>query len=124
MIYTSYFGQIKNFPKDFEPICISRWKPKWYKGKSLPDLAPSEGLLTWWRGSAQDREARRAYTTQYYKEVLGKYTPQGVKKMIKTVAGNKTPVLICFEKSNAFCHRHILRVWLNYHGIECEEWNG
>lgn len=122
MIYTSYFGQMKNFPKNFEPICIARWKPKWYHGKTLIALAPSEALLNWWRNCAQDKEARRVYAQRYYQEVLSKHTPTQIKKMVKDVAGNKTPVLLCFEKRGTFCHRNILRVWLRMNGIDCEEW--
>ncbi len=30
-------------------------------------------------------------------------------------------VLLCFEPSSSFCHRHDLREWLGGHGVEIEE---
>ena len=30
--------------------------------------------------------------------------------------------LICYEKPDDFCHRHLVAYWLIQNGIECEEW--
>jgi len=122
MIYTSYFGKVKNFSKEFEPICIARWKPKWYHGKALTTLAPPESLLKWWRASNKDQEAARKYTQWYIDEVLNKYHPQTIKNAIYNISKDKIPVLVCFEK-NGFCHRHIVAHWLKANGINCEEWS-
>ena len=120
MIYTSYFGQIKNFPDNFEPICIVRWKPKWYTGRAMIALAPSDRLLRWWRASNKDEQAQEKYR-QYYMQMLNQYSPIVVVNTLKAITGNKIPVLVCFEK-DGFCHRHLIAEWLNQNGIECEEW--
>lgn len=120
MIYTSYFGQIKNFPDNFEPICVARWKPKWYTGRAMIALAPSDRLLRWWRASNKDEQAQEKYKRQYM-QMLNQYSPVVVVNTLKAIADNKIPVLICFEK-DGFCHRHLIAEWFNQHGIECEEW--
>lgn len=30
--------------------------------------------------------------------------------------------LICYEKPNEFCHRHLVAEWLKEHGLQCKEW--
>ena len=120
MIYTSYFGQIKNLPDNYEPICIARWKPKWYNGKVLLSLAPSDRLLRWWKSSKQDEAAQEKYKAAYM-SMLKTYKEAALERIIKNIAASKVPVLVCFEK-DGFCHRHLIAEWFNSHGIECEEW--
>lgn len=121
MIYTSYFGQLKNLPDDFEPICIARWKPKWYTGKVFLTLAPSDSLLRWWKNSKQDAAAEEQYRKQYM-SMLKTHKAAAIERIINNIADGKTPVLICFEK-DGFCHRHLVADWLNEHGVKCIEWS-
>ena len=30
--------------------------------------------------------------------------------------------LLCYEKPDDFCHRHLVSKWFNEHGYKCEEW--
>lgn len=122
MIYTSYFGNIKKFPDNFEPINIARWKPQWYKGKSFIALAPSDMLLRWWRTCEQNEEDKKRYK-QIYMQGLSNYNAKVTARCIREMAGDKIPVLLCFEKSG-FCHRHLVREWFQKNGIKCEEWKG
>lgn len=121
MIYTSYFGKIKDFPSNFEPICIARWKPKWYHGKALLSLAPSDQLLRWWRAVDKNALNWNKYRMIFEDEVLLGHNPHSIEKMIKQAAGDKIPVLVCFEKGG-YCHRHLIAAWLRKNGIKCEEW--
>lgn len=121
MIYTSYFGKIKDFPSNFEPICIARWKPKWYHGKALLSLAPSDQLLRWWRAADKNALNWNKYRMIFEDEVLLGRNPHSIEKMIKQAAGDKIPVLVCFEKGG-YCHRHLIAAWLRKNGIKCEEW--
>ena len=123
MIYTSYFGKIRKFPDNFEPICIARWKPKWYKGKTFVELAPPEHLLRWWRASDKNWQNQVQFMKVYKDEVLQWLNPYIAERAIKQIAGNKIPVLVCFE-AEGFCHRHFVSEWFKKNGIKCEEWNG
>ena len=35
---------------------------------------------------------------------------------------NSKIALICYEKSEDFCHRHLVAYWLKCNGYECEEY--
>lgn len=45
MIWTSYFGNWKNFSPDAYAISVSRFPPKNWNGLEMKSLAPSEELL-------------------------------------------------------------------------------
>lgn len=45
MIYTSYFGNWKNFPSNTYVVSITRFPPKNWNGLEMKNLAPSEELL-------------------------------------------------------------------------------
>lgn len=44
-IYTSYFANWRNFPKEAKVLGITRFPPKGGKFDNEPSLAPSEELL-------------------------------------------------------------------------------
>lgn len=80
-----------------------------------PDLAPSRQLLTLYKyskGFATDR-----YVTMYRKETLSNLNPEKVLRDI-----GEDAILVCWEGSDKFCHRHIVAQWLNYHtGVKVKE---
>lgn len=116
MIYTSYFSSHKYHPD--AGISISRWNSFW-KWATFKDLAPSERLLTWWKSlpkAIQDLpESRQYYEQVYTEETLNRLNPAEVAEILDGM------VLLCFEKSTDFCHRHIVAKWLRAAGFECEE---
>lgn len=56
-----------------------------------------------------------AYEKNYRKEVLDKLDPAAVAKELDG------KVLCCYEKSDNFCHRHLVAAWLRENGFECRE---
>ena len=40
MIYTSYFGQLRNFPVNFIPVSICGVAPEWYDAAHYKKVAP------------------------------------------------------------------------------------
>jgi len=84
-------------------------------------LAPPEGLLRWWRASDKSEASQARYARWYEHDILRIYDPAAIERIIKHIAGNKIPVLVCFEKDD-FCHRHLVANWLNKNNIQCEEW--
>lgn len=116
MIYTSYFGSRLYDKKD--AVSISRSNPlhdipKYY------NLAPTFQILNWWQSLTEEQRKSQKYQNIYIRlfarDVLDKISPQTV---LEDLDGK---VLLCFEKYPEFCHRHIVRVWLNKNGIECKE---
>lgn len=116
MIYTSYFSS-KKYNKE-NGISIARYN-KFWDGDSYYLLFPSVCLLTWWKhmpaNFQQSKEYQDQYKKAFYEETLSKLDPH---KVAKDLEGK---VLLCYEKSEDFCHRHIIRDWLKSNNIECEE---
>ena len=116
MIYTSYFSS-KKYIKD-KGISIARYN-KFWQGESYPDLFPSQALLSWWKTLTQEQqqtgEFQQLYFEAYKEETLLKLDPH------KVAVDLENKVLLCYEKSEDFCHRHIVAAWLRHYGYEAEE---
>ena len=117
MIYTSYFGKYRGD----KGVSIARWTPNWFAGESMSCFAPSQNLLKWWK--TLDKKAQNSidYQMQYYeaytKETLEPLAPQ-VHELAKQLDGK---VLLCYEKPEDFCHRHIVANWFCKYGYLCDE---
>lgn len=78
-------------------------------GKAIPQLAPKREFWNIWHnniGKIPDEENTQYYIQQYYKQVLSKVN---IEELIK---GEENPILLCFEKGQQFCHRHILAEYI------------
>ena len=116
MIYTSYFSS-KKYNKE-DGISIARYN-KFWDGESYPLLYPSASLLTWWKSLTKKQQSniwlRDQYEQAYFAETLNKLDPHIV------AAELEGKVLLCYEKSEDFCHRHIVAEWLERYGYEVKE---
>jgi uncharacterized protein YeaO (DUF488 family) len=117
MIYTSYFGKIKSLPKDATLVAICGRQPEWFNGYHYKKLAPKYDFFIEWKKN-QDNDY---YIKCFNEQVLSSLSPQEVINDL-TKLGNSDIILLCYEKSENFCHRHLVREWLNKNNIECEEW--
>lgn len=125
MIYTSYFAQLKNLPNNIIPVSICGKAPDWYTGLQYKKLAPKYDFFQEWKKN-HDNDY---YIKCYKEQVLDKLTPTGVvvdlSNMIYSFNVGETDVaLICYEKPNDFCHRHLVADWFNENGFQTQEWNG
>ena len=48
MIYTSYFDNLKNLPRNIIPISICGQAPDWYTGRQYKKLAPKLSFFMKW----------------------------------------------------------------------------
>lgn len=122
-IYTSYYSMIKNLPKDIVPVAISSRIPVWYKGSVCKLLQPAQSL----EDSYQENRDVNLYTNAYISVVLDKLMLCEVLMNLQQcmLARNREAqgvCLVCFEKGDAFCHRHLVAKWLNSFGYICEEY--
>mgnify|MGYP001183215749 CR=1 FL=1 len=108
-IYTSYYAKSAKLPN---AISISKGTPKWFPGPSYEPLFPEWDLILNYRnGKITEDEYRIRYNDH-----LSKLDPNVVYKELKG------KVLLCWETSNQFCHRHLVAEWLNKHlGITVRE---
>ena len=85
----------------------------------MPELYPTDQILNWWKSLTPEQQKedkyKMIYVRLYNRDVLSKLNPYAIGKKLQ----GKT--LLCFEKPPDFCHRHIVRVWLNMHNIQCNE---
>jgi len=108
---TSYYSKNAKNPN---AVSIAAKCPKWYKGREYKKLAPKY----WFFKKYKEDGDEEFYTKQYYKEVLHKLNPREVYKEL-----GEDAVILCWESSEKFCHRHIVAEWLSDSiGIEVEEY--
>lgn len=133
MIYTTYFSNLKNLPKNIVPISICAKAPQSWRGLQYKKLAPKYGFFTAWKKMCRNvnkdkqNEANVYYIEHYHKDVLSKLTPQQVINELQYLCELHNEkdahiALVCYEKSSDFCHRHLVAQWLNAGGYECREW--
>lgn len=127
VFFTSYYGKIKAFdPEKYALISISGKPPVYWTGEKYRKLAPSWSIWNDWHNSREAakkappeqrdelrRTADELYTARFKKEILGKLNPMDVLNDIKLLSNGKIPVLMCYEESFEFCHRHLVAKWLN-----------
>lgn len=120
MIYTSYFGNLKQIlqiNKNIVPIAICTRYPYWYKGIYYKKLAPKYNILNKWKND-HDVES---YTKEYNEQILNKLDASVISKELYGLSNNNDIVLLCYEKTGDFCHRNLVAKWFNDNGILCEE---
>ena len=108
-IYTGSFFN-KTFPVDSVCISISRSDPRIFSGPRYPTLAPSASLLSHWH---QYHDV--AYYTAQYNQYLSTLNWKQVVEELKAIAkalNSQHVVLCCWEPDNQFCHRHLVKAWL------------
>ena len=108
-IYTSYFANVKNLPNTVVPISISLWNPRDYSGISYKDLAHTKAILLRYK----ENEDIEEYCKEYSK-VLDKLTLNTVLEELSYLSNGKDICLVCYEGKGKFCHRHLVKRW-----IEC-----
>ena len=121
MIYTSYFDNLKNLPRYIIPISICGQAPDWYKGLQYKKLAPKYKFFMEWK----ENKDNNYYIECFNEQVLDKLCPHHVVFDLYNllISEDYDVCLICYEKPNEFCHRHLVAKWLNDNGYECEEWS-
>ena len=79
-----------------------------YHGNCFKELAPK---ITFWKvwheniGIISEEENNRYYIEQYYLQVLSKLDPEDIYQKLDN------SVLLCYEETDQFCHRHIVAEW-------------
>lgn len=108
-IWTSYFARNGSHPN---AVSIARIKPRFVNCRENLLLAPPEGLLWNYKNGRIDEKQY----TDFYIAMLENIGFETIDKGL-----SDGDVLLCYEKYDKFCHRHILAKWLRQHGYEVAE---
>lgn len=117
MIYTSNFRKLKSLPEGVIPISICGKAPDWYTGLQYKKLAPKYWFFIEWKVTKDNN----FYTEHYNREVLSRLMPNEVLDELFALAKSDKIALICYEKPEDFCHRHLVSDWLNKNNIKSSE---
>lgn len=116
-IYTSYFGNLKKIPDSIIPISIAGKSPDWYGGLEYKKLAP----LLWFFQEWKENKDNNFYIGCYNEYVLRPLFAPFVKEKLALLSYYKDVALLCYEKPEDFCHRHLVAKWFKESGIEVKE---
>lgn len=110
---TSYFANMAKLIEEGHTnlVAISQGVPKWNDGKfkDFKLLAPS------WKLVRESNEGK--YEELYTEEVLSKLDARKIYEQL-----GEDAVLLCWEKPNEFCHRHLVAKWFEQElGIKVDE---
>lgn len=125
-LYTGYFAKTKFYEQHgFICISVARYNPPFYsnsKRLSLPILAPNQSILT----AYKNKEINEKEYTKLYKRQLNDLNADRIyKKIIDMTYDSDNVILLCYEKSNTFCHRHLIGKWFHTKlGIAVNEYHG
>lgn len=119
MIYTSYFSQLNKLPNNFVVIAICSKVPQWYTGLQYKKLAPKYDFFMKWKQDHDNDQYIRCFNDQVLKDL----DPTQVVKDLVNLAKSTNIVLVCYEKPNDFCHRHLVASWLSNSGYYVNEWS-
>jgi uncharacterized protein YeaO (DUF488 family) len=116
MIYTGYFAKTKSYiDKGLVPISIALKTP--FDVFKLKEFAPTWDILKEYKNTKDEER----YIERYNSEVLAKLNISTIINKINTIAPKKDVILMCYEKPDSFCHRHLVAKWLRENGFDCKE---
>ena len=119
MIYTSSYQNSKSSTIQTYSISKDKGRDANYHGDYYLPLAPTENFFRIWRnnrGQIDEMENNAYYMREFYNQILKPKNPKEIYELLDN------SILLCYEDSNQFCHRHIVAAWLELTlGIEvCE----
>lgn len=120
MIYTGYYANLKKYEEaGLVPVAISGVVPKFFDGLTYKEFAPRKEMFQKWKNGEIDN----FQYTQEYKAYLNTLDKEEIKEDFDSPHSCSNMILLCYEKSGDFCHRHALADWLEENfGYRVEEY--
>ena len=115
MIYTGYFAQAKKYKGIL--MSVAGKTPKSFNGIKLRCFMPKFWFFQKWKNGEISNDE---YVEIFKKEVLDHINKESIKNFLSS---DKDLFLLCYEKSDDFCHRHIVADWIrNELGLDVREY--
>ena len=119
-MFTGYFAKTKQYLKaGLVPVSIATINPKWWTGLSYSKLSPGKDILYKWKYSSFKDDTQK-FTSLFKQKVLKRLDMDTVVYELEklTKVSSSKIILLCYETSHDFCHRHLVAKWLG----NCEEY--
>lgn len=119
MIYTTYFAKLRSLPETITPVAICGKEPEWYTGLCYKKLAPKWDFFVKWKETRDNHY----YVRCFHEQVLSKLNVAQVLSDLHRMAGDGDIALVCYEKPEDFCHRHLVANWFRENGVQIKEYS-
>lgn len=104
-IYTTNYTKASRLSnKHYLKVSISLIRPREFDGMHIQSFAPSKKLLDDYHNGLSPEE----YETRFREQIDQLKDIYAFFKIMAKQAKGRDILLLCYEKKNAFCHRHIL----------------
>lgn len=118
-IYTTNYTKASRLSnKHYLKVSISLIRPREFNGMHIQSLAPSKQLLDDYHNGLSPEE----YESRYRAQISNMKDIHALFEIMAKRAKGRDILLLCYEKKNAFCHRHILSdIIFESYGYRIEE---
>jgi uncharacterized protein YeaO (DUF488 family) len=104
-IYTTNYTKASRLSeKYYLKVSISLYRPKEFNGMQINSFAPTKELLSAFKNGLSEEE----YEIRYRDQINKLSDIYSFFKIMAKQAKGRDILLLCYEKKNSFCHRHIL----------------
>lgn len=104
-IYTTNYTKASRLSnKHYLKVSISYWRPREFNGMHIQSFAPSKQLLEDYKNGLSPEQ----YEPRYREQIDKLDNIYAFFQLMAKQAKGRDILLLCYEKKNAFCHRHIL----------------
>lgn len=104
-IYTTNYTKASRLSnKHYLKVSISYIRPREFDGMHIQSFAPSKDLFEDYKNGLSPED----YETRFREQIDNLSDIYAFFKIMAKQAKGRDILLLCYEKKNAFCHRHIL----------------
>ena len=107
-IWTTYFSNVRSLPDNIVPISICGRAPSWWTGKEYRKLAPKWDFFQRYKETGDQEH----YVKNFDARVLAPLNITTVLSELSSLSDGKDIALVCYEKPENFCHRHLVAQWI------------
>ena len=115
-MYTGYFAKLKEYEKaGLIPVSIAGKAPAWYHGLEYKKLAPKWSFFNEWKNGSHKGD-NDYYIKEFNEQVLKQCDINAVLRDLMKLTGTSDLskiILLCYEKPDDFCHRHLVAKWIS-----------
>ena len=118
-MYTGYFAKLKKYQEaGLVPVSIALKSPDWYNGLEYKQLAPNWDILSAWKSGEHQGDVDY-YTQEFNNKILKNRSITTVIHDLMELTNTEPNniILLCYEKPEDFCHRHLVADWITKHSV-------